>query len=211
MSITIPLTTLCIGANLIMRMPDVYVYEFKSSESLDHLNVGMNDDEMGRFISDFMFGKLDTIQIYVGEDSKTPLFKDDEVAVANRARFYLNILAGVGVVSLSITVAAVIMLKKNGFEYEIRKKTRQSIVIYVVFLAVYIIFFIVSMQLNMSLGDYLGFVSEEDDILQKIITISMQIKLACSIGAVSSVIFGLAVHGLMKLTAPKMIFSRTEQ
>lgn len=210
MSVTIPLCTFCIGSNIILRMPDVYTYEFKSSESLDDLNLGLNDDEAGEFISDFMFGKLDTIQRTASEESKTPLFTEEEVKAANKIRLCLNIVAGLGTVFFAISVAAIVLMKKNGLDYEIRERAVRGVWVYIGVLILYALFLTASMKMNLSLGDYMGYKTEEDNLLPQIITISMQIKLAVAIGVVSSVVFGLAEHGIMRLTAPKKFFSRAE-
>lgn len=207
--VTIPITVFCVGINIVTRMPDVYQYEFKATDSLKYLDVDENNDEMGKFISNFMIGKEKNFQLYVGEDDKQqPLFEESQMQAVAYGRRLLNITVVLGAVSLALMVAAFILMKKYELEKELRGRFRLSLLVYCVMVLVYAGVFWVSSKNGYSLWDALGYVPGEEDVLIQLITDQLLNRLCYLIPVVSTVVMLITGYILHKITEPKKIFSR---
>ena len=64
LTVCIPFVTLITAFNVVLRMPDLYVYEFNNTEITSEIDLEMTGDELGHFFSDFMFGKQDEFKLY---------------------------------------------------------------------------------------------------------------------------------------------------
>ena len=207
--ILLPVTVISLGANLTARMPDVYQYDFKSTNGLSGLGLGKDDDEMGKFISDYMFGKSEEFQIDVGEEKSDFVFNEREMAAVRTARMYLNVLAAVGVVAMVISVAAVLVAKKKDGDKELRNYFKKGVVLYVLLTVVYVGVFFAVMSMGHSPGALVGYLPMEEDVLPLIFTKELLAKVCLTSVVVCSVIYVLLGYLLYKLTEPKKIFSRT--
>jgi len=61
--VCIPIISLFAALNIVLRLPDLYDYEFNSAEITKEIELGMKDDEVGAFFSDFMLYKNDTFDL----------------------------------------------------------------------------------------------------------------------------------------------------
>ena len=209
LAVTIPITSLCLGINIATRMPDVYQYEFKAADVLHNLDLEKDNDQMGKFISDFMIGKTAEWQIITEDEDRTQRsFNENEMMAAATARKDINIVAAIGILALILMVTSFVMLKKYDFNKEIRKRFKLGAVIYVCLIAVYIAGFLIAAKTGHSLGDMLGYKPHEDDLLPQIITGELQRGLLYSSAVVSAVIMGIFGYIIYKITEPKRIFSR---
>lgn len=210
LAVTIPVTSFCLGANIVTRMPDGYQYEFKATDALKHIDIDKNNDEMGEFISDFMIGKEAQFQLVVGdEDRFQPLFTESEMLAAANARKYMNVVAVVGIISLVLMVTSIIMLKKYEFNREIRKEVRVGAIIYMGWMIVYLVGFYVVNKMGYSFRDVLIYVPGENDLLPQIITDELMKHLYYFTAIVSTIIMAIVGYVMYKITEPKRIFSRS--
>ncbi len=207
--VTIPVTAFSLGANIVTRMPDVYQYEFKATDALKHFDINKNNDEMGEFISRFMFGKEKEFQLLIGDEEKPhQVFSKNEMQAAKSARTIMNVVAFLGIFATIMMTISFVTLKRYEFKKEIRKKFKLSVVIYISFLLLYLIGFFVISKMGYSMADMLKYAPNENDLLPEIITEGLQKRLYFSIAAVSTVIMSILGYAIYKLTAPKRIFSR---
>ncbi|MHC1724122.1 MAG: hypothetical protein AB9836_13065 [Aminipila sp.] len=210
LAVTIPTTSFCLGANIVTRMPDVYQYEFKATDSLKNFDLNKNDDEMGEFISDYMFGKQAKFQLLIeDEDKPQPVFTNNEMSAVANGRKYMNIVAALGFVSFVLMVVSFIMLKKYEFDKEIRKEFKLGTIIYACLIVGYLIGFYMAAKTGHSLLDMLGYMPDEEDLLPQIITEGLQVRLYYSTAVVSTVIMAILGYAMFKITEPKRIFSRS--
>ncbi|QHI71912.1 DUF1461 domain-containing protein [Aminipila terrae] len=209
LAVTIPITSFCLGANIVTRMPDVYQYEFKATDVLKNFDLNKNDDQMGEFISDFMTGKIAKLQI-IKEDDDRPqsVFTKNEMLAAANARKYMNILAAIGIMALIFMVVSFIMLKKYEFDKEIRRQFKLGAIIYGCLIVAYVAGYFIAAKTGHSLGDLLGYIPHEDDLLPQIITDGLKRRLFYSTAVVSTIIMGILGYIIYKITEPKRIFSR---
>lgn len=207
--ITVPVTAICASANVVMRMPDVYQYEFKSTNALNSFGLEKSDDEMGEFISDFMMGKEKEFQIWVGDEEKPQaVFNEGEVAAASRARLITNVIAVFGAVSAVGMAASFIVLKRNDFNREIRIQFKKSTAVYAVMVIIYLAGLFVMYNMGYTFSDILGYVPAEGDLAPQIITAGLMRKVYIMIAAISALLMGLIGYFVFKVTEPKKIFSR---
>lgn len=210
LAVTIPATSFCLGANIVTRMPDVYQYEFKATEALKNVDLNKNDDEMGEFISDFMFGKQAQFQLLIeDEDKPQSIFTENEMSAMANARKYMNIVAALGFVACVFMVVSFIMLKKYEFNREIRKQYKLGAIIYVCLIVGYLVGFYVAAKTGHSLLDMLAYVPDEEDLLPQIMTEGLQVRLYYSTAVVSTIIMAIMGYAMFKITEPKKIFSRS--
>lgn len=207
--VSIPLSAFCLGTNIVTRMPDVYQYEFKATDALKHFDLNKDNDEMGKFISDFMLGKEKEFQLMVGdEDRPQQAFNNNEIAAVERARMYINILAVIGVLAVLLVIAGLIVLKKYELDGEIRKDLKFGIMIYVALMAVYLVGFYVAVKTGHSVMDMLLYAPEEKDLLPGIVTEGLTKRIYLSAAGVSTIIMAILGYGVHKLTEPRRMFSR---
>ncbi|QIB68418.1 hypothetical protein Ami103574_03395 [Aminipila butyrica] len=210
LTVAIPLTVFCLGANIATRMPDVYQYQFKATDSLKNIDLNKNDDEMGEFISDFMMGKEAEFQLALDDDDRPQMiFNEKEMAAAAQARKDMNVVGIIGFISLILMVVAFVMLKRYGLEKEIRKRFKWGAIIYVGLLIAYLGGFFAAAKTGHTLPDMLGYVPQEEDILPQIITAELSRGLLLSVAAVSTVMMAILWYIMYKITEPKKIFSRS--
>lgn len=210
LAVTIPVTSFCLGANVVTRMPDGYQYEFKATDALKHINLEKNNDEMGEFISDFMIGKELEFQLGVrDEDRFQTMFTENEMIAAANARKYMNIVAVIGAISLVLMVTSFIILKKHKFDREIRKEFRRGTIIYMVLMIGYLVGFYVVNKIGYSFWDMLIYVPGENDLLPQIITDKLMKHLYFFVAIVSTIIMAIVGYVMYKITEPKRIFSRS--
>lgn len=210
LAVAIPMTSFCLGANIVTRMPDVYQYEFKATDALKNFDLNKNDDEMGEFISDFMFGKQAKFQLLIeDEDRPQPVFTENEMAAVANARKYMNIVAALGLIACVLMVVSFIMLKKYEFNREIRKEFKLGTIIYACLIVSYLVGFYAAAKTGHSLLDMLEYVPDEDDLLPQIMTAGLQARLYYSTAVVSTIIMAILGYAMFKITEPKRIFSRS--
>lgn len=210
LAVTIPITSFCLGANIVTRMPDVYQYEFKATDILKNFDFNKNDDEMGEFISDFMIGKEAKFQLLIEDEEKPqPVFTENEISAMGNARKYVNITAAFGFISLVLMVISFIMLKKYEYDKEIRKQFKLGTIIFACLIVGYLVGFYVAAKTGHSLPDMLGYVPDEEDILPQIMTEGLQKRLYYFTAIISTIIMAITGYTMFKITEPKRIFSRS--
>jgi hypothetical protein len=88
--LAIPLSPMLAAVNLSARLPDVYRYEFNRSEIIGDLGLGVTNDELARFISQYMLGILEDFQ-YTDVKRERPIFGIGEAVFMGRLRSLLNL------------------------------------------------------------------------------------------------------------------------
>lgn len=210
LTVTIPLMAFGLGANIVTRMPDVYQYQFKATDSLKHVDLDKNDDEMGEFISDFMLGKVKEFQVATSDDDRPQqVFTQEEVQAAAQARKDMNVTAVIGLIALVVMVTAFVMMKRYEMEKEIRLRFKWGATIYALLLLAYLGGFFAAAKMGHTLPDMLGYMPQEEDVLTQIITPELSRGLLLSTAVVSTVIMGILWYITHKITEPKKIFSRS--
>jgi hypothetical protein len=87
--LAVPLTCILAAVNLSARLPDVYRYEFNRSEIIDEIGLGVTNDELAQFFSQYMLGRLDDFQ-YTDAKRERPIFGTGEAVFMGQLRELLN-------------------------------------------------------------------------------------------------------------------------
>ena len=143
-AICIPVVAVFSALNIVFRMPDLYVYEFNSNQIANEIDLGIKDDELGQFFSDFMSGKEKDFNLFAEyRDREQSVFGTGEQINMENARKLLNytIYLFGGAFVLSIISCGIFLVKKKKYELRIAFKT-SMIVFAVLQVIIYILFYI---------------------------------------------------------------------
>ncbi len=132
-ALSIPVVVILGAANAVLRLPDLYVYEFNSAEIASEIDLDITDDELGHFFSDFMKGKNDKFDLFTEyRDREQSVFGHIEQLNMENARKILNytiyVLAGA---VLLLIVSYWIMLAKRR-KFELRNAFKGGIMVFAV-------------------------------------------------------------------------------
>jgi len=115
LAICVPVVAILGASNLIFRLPDLYTYEFRSKQVVKEINLGITDDELGDFFSNYMIGKneeFDLIAEYRNRDQA--VFGPVEQLNMENARNLLDYTGYVFGVSVLLLIAGYwILLNQN--------------------------------------------------------------------------------------------------
>lgn len=129
-AIFIPFFSVLTACNIVFRVPDLYVYEFTSQEVAGEVDLGISDDELGHFFSDFMKGKEADFDLFSEyRDREQNVFSTNEQINMENARKILNwILFIDGGIAFIILVCYFLFLwKKRKYELRIAFKAGTAV------------------------------------------------------------------------------------
>ena len=141
-AICIPVMALFTALNIVLRMPDLYIYEFNSNQVANEIDLGMTDDDLGQFFSDFMIGKVNEFELVAEyRDREQNVFGTSEQINMENARKLLNITLYIvgGTFALNALCYGIFLLKKKKFELRIAYKA--GIIVFTIMQAVIYIFY----------------------------------------------------------------------
>lgn len=120
--ISTPIAIISLANNLTTRMPDLYQYEFKSTEILGELSIEKSEDEMGQFFSEFMTGKTEKFQIvYQFGDNTDNLFANNEQITMTKLKRTSDKILGLGIIALILSLISYFLLYKQNLKILLRK------------------------------------------------------------------------------------------
>ncbi len=210
-SLVLPIVVFAVSSNILLRVPDVYQDEFKSSENIQNIGIPYTNNQMGDFVSDFMFYSTDSLEL-VDFEKGTKLenftFSENENDFAINFRRALTIFLIIGGI-MAVYIAGVVIwsIKKDQIKV-LKKSIKNSIYFYILMMANYISFFFIFRNNPFHLFKRFGYYNAENDLLPQIITEHLILKLYVVVGiGTLLLIFGI-IYFLNKLIAPKKVFSR---
>ncbi len=211
--ILLPVIAFSASNNIMLRLPDVYQYEFKSSDCLKNVDVPYNDDDMGEFISDFMIWKNQNLEIRevdletneaIGEN----VFSHEEVVFAKKVRSILDKKAIILVLSLIYCISILIYAIAKWEKENIRQGLKYGIRFFMIMLIIYLGIYMKLENSPFMVMEKLGYAISEGDLLPQIITENMVLRLYLLVGIGAIVIMGIIWYAIRKITEPKRVFSR---
>jgi hypothetical protein len=206
-AVCIPAVCLLGAANIVYRMPDLYVYEFNKNQISDEIGLNMKDDELGQFFSDFMSGKKDDFDLFAEyRDREQSVFSTVEQINMENARNLLNralyILAGAFALAAA-GIAAYLAKKKK---YELRIAFKGGIAVYTAVTVLSLI--TLSFEQVKTLLCRMIFVNAfgADDVLPQMLTREYAQYSVLAILAVSMILLILLASAVWRLTKPRRMF-----
>ncbi len=210
-SICLPFVAFMVSANLVVRMPDVYQYEFKASNFDENTELPYSNNEISNLISDFMIWNNDNLSLHsiseeqIGEYE----FSKKEVRLAEKIRRVLDIEAFFSVILVVYSIIVLIYGRKKLHDKEMRKYINGSLKIYLGFMILYFGFFFFINKNPFVLLTSFDYQMNEHEILYQIVSKTLLLRIYIVIGIVATIIMGVCSYILMKLFKPKRVFTRS--
>lgn len=206
-AITIPVVSIVSAFNIVFRLPDLYVYEFNRIQVANEIDLGMEDDELGRFFSDFMKGQKEDFELFTEyRDREQSVFGAVEQTNMEHARRLLNYslyILGGGAFLILLSYCIFLVKKKK---YELRISFKGGILVFTLLLVFLFAAFYFEQTRIFLYG--LIFISPfgADDVLPLMLTEQFaQISLV-AIAAVGLVILVILASVTWRLTKPRRMF-----
>ena len=134
-AVCIPVVCIMSALNIVFRLPDLYVYEFNRNQVTSEIDLGMQDDELGHFFSDFMKGKEENFDLFTEyRDREQSVFGTVEKINMEHARKLLNYslyFLG-GAAFLAFISYCIFLVKKK--KYELRTAYKAGIFVFTIIL-----------------------------------------------------------------------------
>lgn len=207
LAVGLPLLSLSLSMNIVLRMPDVYEYNFKATENLADIGIEKSDEEMGRRISDFMLMKRDSLSD-TEEDGQFKL-SEPETEKLLRWRGVVNGTAVMALLSVVISVAAIVFFKKKELDEELRRQLKKGIYLYLYFGLLYCGIYIVLSKAGYPVHELLTGSIPSETVLKQLMGPALVRVLYFAVAIVATVIMGILAYIVKSITKPKRIFSRT--
>lgn len=104
---SVPIAVICLVANVIMRMKDVYSYSLSASGIIGATTVSTSEDELLGLITNFMTGKTDEFALMENSEfDPEQIFSALDQQAMMGARHVLDIMLMIGMVMLVLSVVA---------------------------------------------------------------------------------------------------------
>jgi hypothetical protein len=188
-------------------MPDLYVYEFNKNQIANEIDLGMKDEELGNFFSDFMTGKKDDFNLFTEyRDREQSVFGTVEQINMENARRLLNdtlyVLGGAAL--LAAAGCCIYLIKKR--KYELRIAYKAGILVYTVMVMILFIVFYIDQSKEFLYR--LIFINQfgADDVLPVILTEQFAQMSLIAIAAVSLILLVIFASIIWRLTKPRRMF-----
>ncbi|MDF3000584.1 MAG: hypothetical protein K0Q48_703 [Bacillota bacterium] len=206
-AVCVAAVTILGACNIVFRMPDIYIYEFNSQEISSQIDLGMGDDELGTFFSDFMKGSVEEFDLFIEyRDRDQNVFGTVEQINMEHARKLLNdsLYALVGGAFILIALYCIFLHKK--WKYELRGAFKLGIAFFVAAqAALHITFNIASIRLfyyQLIFPIAYG----ADDVLPLMFTERFARLSVFANSAVAFVLLLILASATWKLTKPRRMF-----
>ena len=207
--IAICIPTVCIlgAANIVYRMPDLYIYEFNKNQISDEIDLSMKDDDLGRFFSDFMAEKKDDFSLFAEyRDREQNVFSTVEQINMENARHLLNKTLYVFAGAFALIVAGTIIYLVKKRKYELRVVFKGGITVYTVMMVLSLIAFsfhqVKAFLYHLIFTDSFG----ADDVLPQMLTKEFAQYSVLAITVVSIILLILLTSVVWRLTKPRRMF-----
>ena len=142
-AVCVPAVAVFSASNLVFRLPDLYVYEFNSIEIADEIDLGITDDELGHFFSDFMKGNKEEFDLFTKyRDREQAVFGPVEQLNMENARDLLNHTIYILGVSALLLIASYWILLAKRKKSRLRTAFKGGIVVFAVLqVLLYVLFY----------------------------------------------------------------------
>jgi len=206
-AICIPAVCVFGAANIVYRMPDLYVYEFNKNQISDEIGLNMKDDELGQFFSEFMSGKKDDFDLFAEyRDREQSVFSTVEQINMENARNLLNRTLYILAVALALTAAGIAVYLTKKKKYELRIAFKGSIAAYTAVMVMSLI--ALSFQQVKAFLYQTIFVNPfgADDVLPQMLTREYAQYSILAILVVSMILLIILASLVWRLTKPRRMF-----
>ncbi len=206
-AICIPVVCIMSAFNIVFRLPDLYAYEFNKNQVSREINLGMKNDELGQFFSDFMTGKEKEFDLFTEyRDREQSVFGTVEKINMENARKLLNyslyLLAGAAL----LTIISYCALLANKRKYELRGAFKGGILIFTILLAVLFASFYFDLSRDFLYGHIFIIRFGADDVLPLMLTEQFAKLGLIAVSAVGLILLIILASLTWRITKPRRMF-----
>lgn len=206
-AVCVPVVSLLSALNIVFRLPDLYIYQFNNNQIASQVDLGITDEELGRFFSDFMKGEKDEFDLFTEyRDREQAVFGTSEKINMDNARKLLNhslyILGGAALL-LIISYGVILARKKK---YELRGAYKAGILVFIILVLLFysLLYFD---QTKSGLFDLI-FINSfgVDDVLPLMLTGQFEVIALTVISTAGLVLLVILASVTWRLTKPRRMF-----
>ncbi|MDR2132420.1 MAG: DUF1461 domain-containing protein [Clostridiales Family XIII bacterium] len=194
--LAIPLSSILAAVNLSARLPDVYRYEFNRSEIVNEMGLGVTNDELARFFSQYMRGTLKDFQ-YTDVKRERPIFGIGEAVFMDRLRGLLNMSLAALIVLLGFIAFTYWFLLWQDRKEAVRFAYRMGMSLYAILVAGTLILLYAQNAALHAFDRFFLYQFEETDIVPQLLPPAILFEIAIA-SAVISLIVLLAGYSVTK-------------
>lgn len=206
-AISIPVICILSAVNIVFRLPDLYVYEFNKNQIADEIDLGMKDEELGKFFSDFMMGEMDDFDLFTEyRDREQDVFGTMEQINMENARRLLNdtvYILGAAFV-LAAAGCGIYLAKKR--KYELRSAYKGAILVYTILTVTIFIAFHIGQSKEFMYHRIFINQFGTDDVLPLMLTEQFAQMSLIAAAAISLIILVIFASIIWRLTKPRRMF-----
>ena len=208
--ILVPVVTICLSANIVTRMPDVYQYTFKSTEQLESANLTVQSDELGDMISAFMIGKSVDFKVLQGNnaDESADFLQAEDMRILKNLRFWLNLLLVLGIAGLIVLISVFVVSKDVEEGDIVNRAIKRAIVSSAITFLMMFICWVINLLSGFAVWKNLLIYMGGSENLKMVITLSLLKYLYVAWSVVTGVLAVIVLYAASKFTEPKRMFSR---
>lgn len=208
--VLVPLVAICLSANIVVRLPDVYQYSFKSTQQLKSANLLVESDEFGEIISGFMVGKDVDFKVAQGyeADQKYDFFTSGDIDILKDIRMKLNIILIFGLIALALLTAIIVACKDVDEGSLAGRAIKQAKVSSASVATLMIMFFAVALITNFSFCNKALETFGGSENFRFVVTLPLLKYMYLAWFVVTVVLEVIMLYVAGKITKPKRMFSR---
>lgn len=205
--ICIPVASICVAYNLSARLPDLYQYQFKSSEVIGALSLEMDENQLGEFFSQYMTGESDKFQIeYQFGENTDKLFTGDEQETMLKFREKADIVFLAGGIALGLALLSYFLIYKQNLKMLLRKSFNKALVLYVLLAATIFILTFVEPVIKMEYARLFPYAMKDFLVLPQLLPLKFFVYNAWATVALSLIMMLFSWYFTWKITKPRRIF-----
>jgi len=206
-AVSVPAVSIIGAFNVVFRLPDIYVYEFNRNQISDEIDLGISDEELGQFFSEFMQGKEDEFDLFTEyRDREQAVFGTVERINMENARRLLNYSLYVigGTAFLTILSYVILLVKKK--KQELRIAFKGGIFAFAIMLIIfYTVFYIEQSRAFLYRQIFINPFGA-DDVLPLMLTEQFAQMSLIALSIVALVILVIFTSITWRLTKPRRMF-----
>jgi hypothetical protein len=206
-AVCVPAIAVSGALNIVFRAPDLYAFEFTQSQVADEIDLGMSDEELGRFFSDFMRGKEDHFALFTEyRDREQAVFGAIEQSNMERVRRLLDMTFYVLGAAFFLIVLSCTFFLKRDWKRELRGAFKLGLLVQTAVLAG--VFAVMNLEPQRVFFYQKLFPNQfgADDVLPLMLTKEFaQLGLA-AVAVISFIFLTLLISVLWRLTKPRRMF-----
>ena len=206
-AVSIPVVSILSAFNVVFRLPDIYVYEFNRNQIADEIDLGISDEELGQFFSEFMKGKEDDFDLFTEyRDREQAVFGTVEQINMENARQLLNYSLYVigGTVFLTILSYFIFLLKKK--KQELRMAFKSGIFAFAIMLILFYAMFYIDQSRAFLYRQIFINPFGADDVLPLMLSEQFAQMSVIAVSAVALVILVILTSITWRMTKPRRMF-----